>query len=211
MNLITLLTSLFFALPLIPFVASQSNYPNQSAPFNLYLSSTNETLDNIPLSACHSGAAIESLCIDTRNDSASEFDTFYFNYTTLTIPSPSGILTWNLVGSGFVENEAMAFIYNPTSNVALPLLYPDPDQAQQIQFNNKTGEMGIALTVVDTVSPPYAAEPMKNGKYQPVYRWYVCRTYFLGYTYETLAWKLGNEATPENPSCQSVKVRRVFI
>ncbi|MCJ1331553.1 hypothetical protein MMC10_008244 [Thelotrema lepadinum] len=209
MHLKTLLTTL--SLTLLPsLVASQSNYPNQSAPFNLFLTSTNTTLNNTPLYACHSGAAIESLCIDTSNNNASEFDAFYFNYTTLVTPSYGGILTWNLVGSNFVENEPMVFIYSPTSNVAQPLLYPDYEQAQLIQFDKKTGAMGIPLQQVDTVVPPYEVTPGKNG-FQPVYRWYVCTTYFGSYTYETLAWKMGNEAAPENPSCQSVGVKRVFI
>ena len=103
----------------------------------------------------------------------------------------------------------MAFVYNPTSNVALPLF--GLDQPQSVLFDSKTGEMGIALEVVDTVVPPYAVDPEQTGGYKPVYRWFVCQTYFEGYTYYTLAWKLGDEAKPQNPSCQGVTVRRVFI
>ena len=204
------ITSFAFALAsLLPLTFAQSNYPNQSAPFNLILTSTNETLNNASLTACHSGAAIESLCIDTSGDESSEFEQFYYNTTTNTIPI-SGILTWNLVGGNFVDNEAMVFQYNPTSNLAQPLLFPDPNQAQQIIFDNSTGEMGIPLTVVDTTAPPYAVDPTQPGGYPAVYRWYVCQTYVESYTYYTLTWKLGNEAEPQNPSCQSVSVRRVF-
>ena len=59
-----------------PLVA-QSNYPNQSAPFALVLSSANETLNGAKLFSCHAGAAIEALCVDTSGARADEFETYY--------------------------------------------------------------------------------------------------------------------------------------
>lgn len=48
----------------------------QSKPFNLVVKSDDKSLDGAALAACHSGAAIESLCI--AGDDGSEF---YFNTT----------------------------------------------------------------------------------------------------------------------------------
>ena len=104
----------------------------------------------------------------------------------------------------------MVFQYNPTSNVALPLFEPSSESAQQVLFDATTDELGIPLQIDDTVTPPFAIDPTEAGQYPLVSRWYVCQTYFEGYTYYTLAWKLGNEAEPQNPSCQAVTVRRVF-
>ena len=192
------------ALFLPAFSSAQSNYPNQSAPFNLVLKSpTNNTLNNAKLAACHTGAALESLCIDTTSGSGAG-ESFYYNTTDLTTP-PTGVLTWTLVGANFVLNQPMDFVYDPTSNIALPLLQPS-DQGQEVQFDAKTGEMGIAWTLDDTVTPPKALE----APYPIAYNWYVCQTDYLGYQYYTLAWKVGCPGEPQNPSCEAVKVYRLF-
>lgn len=73
----------------------------QSDPFNLSIVSTNKTLDGKQFAACHTGAAIESLCL--TGDSGS---TFFLNTTTGSQSpvdgyEPSGILVWNLpLGNG---------------------------------------------------------------------------------------------------------------
>lgn len=95
----------------------------------------------------------------------------------------------------------MSFYVDPSSNVALPMFQPGYDQ-QQVMFD-ETSQMGIYTYLDDTVTPPTAQNVtiLKN--------WYVCQTYYTGYTYETLAWALGNEsAKPQNPSCVKVQVQR---
>ena len=63
--------------------------------------------------------------------------------------------------------------------------------------------MYIPTYLDDTQKPPTSV----NGK--KLYRWHTCMTYYTGYTYQTLAWQLG-EAAPQNPTCEKVTVKRVF-
>lgn len=67
----------------------------QSKPFNLVIQSANKSLNGEQLSACHSGAAIESLCL------AGAGSEFYLNTTQgqqapIEGLSPSGTLIWKL-------------------------------------------------------------------------------------------------------------------
>lgn len=62
----------------------------------------------------------------------------------------------------------MAFIYNPGSNVALPLFYPDEDLTTQIQFL-EDGTLGIPVFTDDTVTPPTYEDVVITD------RWFVCQ------------------------------------
>ena len=67
----------------------------QSKPFYLAIQSANKTLNGEKLSACHSGAAIESLCL------AGDGSQFNLNTTTgeespIKGQAPAGTLTWQL-------------------------------------------------------------------------------------------------------------------
>lgn len=64
--------------------------------------------------------------------------------------------------------------------------------------------MNIQSYLDDTKSPPDSQHA------HALYRWYVCNSNFEGYTYKTLGWVLGN-GKPQNPSCEKVDVKRVFI
>lgn len=72
----------------------------QSKPFKLVLSSTNKDIDGKILDACHSGAAIEGLCL-SNSTTSDQYSQYYFN-TTAGVASPvqgyepSGKLVWNL-------------------------------------------------------------------------------------------------------------------
>lgn len=73
----------------------------QSKPFKLVLDSAADgSLNGKTISSCHSGAAIEGLCIG--NDAPSAFGTYYLNTTEGAGNSPvqgyeaSGKLVWNL-------------------------------------------------------------------------------------------------------------------
>ena len=89
---------------------------------------------------------------------------------------------------------------DPSTNVALPLFEPGYDETY-VSFD-KNDFMYIKSYLDDTTSPP-------SSKERNLYRWYMCETYYTGYTYETLAWALG-KYPPENPSCKKVGVKRVF-
>jgi hypothetical protein len=76
---------------------------NQSAPFNLVLCSVNATYDNSTLSACHEGAAIEALCVNSVPQvghlSTNSISQYQLNYSSFFGPG-YGYLTWSLPFTG---------------------------------------------------------------------------------------------------------------
>ncbi|CZT12994.1 uncharacterized protein RCO7_04285 [Rhynchosporium graminicola] len=210
---------------------SQINNIVQSANFNLLLVSPNATLNNRPLGALHNGAAHEQLAIfDFAHNATDNFVNFQLNYTqtvctvtnttgTFTVPCQNapahpergpGLITWFEQYSdqnGPAEaSQAMALGFLPWTNVAIA----------QVSF---AGETGIRSQVAfdddclmyinqysdDTLEPAYEYlnTPVR------LYRWYLCDTYYSGYTYPSLTWVVG-KAEPQNPTCQAVNVTRVF-
>lgn len=76
----------------------------QSEPFKLVLCSDDKSLNGYPLTSCHTGAAIESLCLYDKTGSE-----FRFNTTAGAPPAakgytPSGELVWDLVGSKHITH-----------------------------------------------------------------------------------------------------------
>ncbi|KAJ5667782.1 uncharacterized protein N7477_006352 [Penicillium maclennaniae] len=180
----------------------------QSKPFNLVIQSAKKSIDGQKLAACHSGAAIESLCL------AGSGSNFHLN-TTQGEQAPikgqgiPGTLVWRLPYTGEgnkieYESEPMSFYSDPSTNVAMPLFEPGYD-VQSVMFD-KDGKMGIYSYLDDTVSPP------TGDKVKILRNWYICETYYSAYTYHTLNWVLGDaKAKPQNPSCVKVVVERKFI
>ncbi|KAM4059456.1 hypothetical protein HRG_011516 [Hirsutella rhossiliensis] len=179
----------------------------QSKPFNLVIQSADVSLNGQQLAACHTGAAIESLCVAGRSGAR-----FFLN-TTEGWESPikgygsPGVLAWNLPlgnGQGFVS-EPMSFYSDPSTNVALPLFEPGYT-SQPVSFDDNKSQLAILSYLDDTQTPPTGntGKALKN--------WYVCQTYYSAYQYRTLAWVLGNGgARPQNPSCVKVEVQRKFV
>ncbi|KAJ5730603.1 uncharacterized protein N7483_005111 [Penicillium malachiteum] len=178
----------------------------QSKPFHLVITAAaKKTYNGQELAACHTGAAIESLCL--AGTAGSEF---YLNTTKGEEPAIkgeglSGTLIWNLPYNGDeYESEPMSFYSDPSTNVAMLLF--EPGYTQQEVFFDKTSQMAIYSYYNDAVTPPTddEAKILKN--------WYLCETNFSGYTYTTLNWVLGNgKAKPQNPSCVKVQVQRKFV
>jgi len=169
---------------------------NQSAPFNLVLTSQNSTFNGSFLSACHEGAGIEGLCLS--GGSFGSPSQFTFN-TTEASPT-TGVLAYELQGGNFNESEAMQLSINPASNVAIPIFIPGQNPTY-VGFDDND-DMFITSYQDDT-------KPLPNDDTTPLYRWWVCRTYY-GYPYQTLSWVLGDKA-PENPTCVAAQPVRVFI
>ncbi|KAG5949817.1 hypothetical protein E4U53_005731 [Claviceps sorghi] len=167
---------------------------NRSKPFNLVIESSDKELNGQAFQACHTGAAIESICL--IKDSKA---TFYLE-TSEGRPDTEGVLEWVLQSRPPIPSF-MSFFIDPASNVALPLF--EPGYGRQVGFDEKS-ELYIASSVDDTKLPPKAT-PLRAVK-----SWYVCDTYFEGYSYKTLAWVLGI-GKPQNPSCVKVQVKRKFI
>ncbi|CAK3868139.1 Hypothetical predicted protein [Lecanosticta acicola] len=177
----------------------------QSAPFELIVQQPpNGKYNNQGLAACHEGAAIEALCVGYGSDQ------YQLNTTSGQTVAPDagtpGTLTYALPAqnaNGPINvSEAMSFYYDPSTNVALPLFEPSYTNVH-VAFDRQA-RMNIQSSVDDTVTPPKYTQP------RALYRWFVCETYYSGYTYTALTWALGN-AKPENPSCQSVNVVRKFV
>ncbi|KAK2766282.1 hypothetical protein FQN54_007799 [Arachnomyces sp. PD_36] len=176
----------------------------KSDPFNLVIESDDKKLDGQQLVACHTGAAIESLCL--YGDTGSEFyvNTTKGSQSPLDGYDPSGKLIWDLPLGNETAPSPMSFWSDPSTNVALPLLQPGYD-AQYVSFGEED-RLAIISYLDDTKTPPTgdSAYALKN--------WYVCQSYFSGYQYQTLNWVFGNaEAKPQNPSCVKVDVVREFI
>jgi hypothetical protein len=187
-------------------------YNITSAPFHLTLSSKNNTIDGQSLAACHTGAAIESLCLTSGGTPSSPHPltpvAFHFNTSSESFtPNASlgtpGILTYNLPSKPEIPS-AVQFNYDPTTNAALPLLEPGEEGAQQLAFDEHD-QLNVQGSINYSSSPPKQLDGVKA-----YYRWYACETLFLGYQYRTLVWGLGR-AKPENPTCVKVGVKRVWV
>ncbi|KAI1373845.1 hypothetical protein F4677DRAFT_428432 [Hypoxylon crocopeplum] len=191
-------------------LASAQSYPNQSAPFNLVLqSSENSTLNGMKLSACHTGAAVESLCLDVSS-SEPQWQTFYFNASAEAPTDPNyliaGLVTWTFTGGipVFTQNTAIGFNYNPASNLVFPIFNLG---VQQTFSFTEDGFLAVGANINDAVSPP---EPFENYITYLVDRWAICKTYQQGYGYTALQFVMGDQG-PQNPSCQLVTVKREFV
>jgi hypothetical protein len=198
---------------LLAVAVSAQFYNETSEPFNLVLTSDNTTINGSTLSACHTGAALESLCLSSgggvSNPTPIAATTFNFNTSTnpftpnVTIGTP-GILTWTLKTTSFDVPSSVYFNYDPTTDIAIPILTPGSERPQLLAFDQQD-ELNVQGYIDWTANPPNSTGLMKA-----YYRWYACQTYYAGYAYHNLAWGLGPRV-PENPTCVSVGVKRVFV
>jgi hypothetical protein len=190
---------------------TNAQYDVESKSFHLVLSSKDTKVNGQTLSACHTGAAIESLCLSSI-PSTSKPDpiaaaVFRFN-TSSNIDTPAGgdvpgILTFLLNATPAIPSS-LQFSYDPTTNYALPLLFPGQGaDTQTLAFDSKN-----LLNVQGYLN--YKTSPPTPGDSKAYYRWYSCSTYYSGYQYVNLVWALG-DAKPETPGCAKVDVKRVFI
>ncbi|KAF1737874.1 hypothetical protein CRV24_003504 [Beauveria bassiana] len=165
----------------------------QSEPFNIQLKSYDTGVNGNYIGACHSGAAIENLCLTNRPV------TMHLNSTRGQDPN-NGLLTW-LLPSNLPVDSAMRLIPDPSTNVAQAVFFPGPVNGQQVRFIDD--ELFLVSSIDDTKDPIEVDVP------KPIANWYICNTYFTGYRYKTLSWVYG-KAGPQNPTCVKVSVRRNF-
>lgn len=216
MKLITVLSSL-----LLTGVANSRQL--ESKPFHLVIHSSNEQFDGKKLFPCHTGAAIESLCVSGDIGARYFFNTTKGSGSPLKGYEPSGRLIWDLPLGNFIYifeffetnlnfstdpgfvSEPMSFYTDPSTNVAL-LLFEPGYTTQYVTFDKNNGQLALFSYLNDRVIPP------TENKVQVLKNWYVCRTNFSGYQYRTLNWVMGDSrAKPQNPSCVKVEVQRKFI
>ncbi|KAF2471237.1 uncharacterized protein BDR25DRAFT_223139 [Lindgomyces ingoldianus] len=175
----------------------------------MVVSSLNETINGTVFGACHEGAAIEGFCrAGTIDDAPERYTTFYHNTSDTTNSSTDnpGVLSYDFYYSEnptMMVPSAMTLSSLPTSDTAIPIIYPDNTTTTYVSFD-ECGSMYIGSYTDDRTSPP-------SHEFLKVYNWYLCTTYYA-YTYTTLAWAMGGVgATPQNPTCQKIDVKRVFI
>ena len=219
---------------LIPALAqntSETFVIDQCADFNLVIQSHNKTLDGKLLGACHDGAVHEGLCIvDNSFNFTSSYVNFQFNTTrgictetnstgTFTIPCSnnpvdptfqSGTLTWWLDFTGESGpdriSQAMLLEFQPWSNVALAQISFDNYWSRTFVAFDKQDLLNILVSQDDMLEPGF--EYLQNPK--ALYRWYICQTYYTEYHYTALTWVMGTHS-PQNPTCEKVDVKRVFV
>ncbi|KAG5948949.1 hypothetical protein E4U60_000058 [Claviceps pazoutovae] len=175
----------------------------QSRPFQLVIKSRSKELDGRVFSACHVGAAVETICLYQDNK-----EPFRLNSTqdVQNFQAPPGgvigILTWDMNTEPPVPSS-MSLSINPASNVALPLFTPGIMNAQFVGFD-LDDNMIIVSFLNDTVTP----SATQNG--YALQNWYLCTITYSTYTYHALAWTLGREK-PQNPTCVKITVKRKFV
>lgn len=112
------------------FLQASAQEFNTSDPFILLLSSDDATVSGQTLGACHSGAAIEQLCLAGNDTTPSTYNTFTFNVSTsASVPEdqePTGILVWELHGGNFNVSSGLTFngLMTLDSNVVAPQIQP---------------------------------------------------------------------------------------
>ncbi|EAT86011.1 hypothetical protein HBI56_023840 [Parastagonospora nodorum] len=202
-----------FSVAALVAAASAQQYNITSKGFQLVLTSDDGAI-NSAVSACHTGAALESLCLSKTSDPSkpSPFDTFYFNTTSTSEPpvnhtelGAEGILTWFLPVNDYGNIPSSAyFYYDSSTDSATPILTTGtPVDVQRMSFTDKD-ELILQGYIDWTANPPKYAGPYGLN------RWYACQTYYAGYQYTNLVWGLG-AGKPENPTCLKVDVKRVFV
>ncbi|KAF2788400.1 hypothetical protein K505DRAFT_200301, partial [Melanomma pulvis-pyrius CBS 109.77] len=179
-----------------------------SPPFRLVIESSNSTLNGTVLGACHEGAAIEGLCSTSIlvTDDPVPATTFHYNVSSSANndTDTQGSLHYTLVTANFNVTSTMGFSFDPSSNLAIPIISPGGNSATFVSFDS-CGALYISDGIDDTTDPPGRDYPGKKLE-----NWYICTTYW-SYTYTTLAWKVGTpDVPPQNPTCQKVRVKRVF-
>jgi len=193
-------------LPLLA-AATAAQYYVESPPVQLVVLSPNATINGSLLLACHEGAGIEGLCLNTYFTPPLAPSTFNFNTSTYNITynatyGEPGHLTWLLRGGNFNVSSALQFTYRPASNVAHPQFFPGGDQGVNVAFDPQD-----RLNLQDYYDS--TTFPVTFGD-RALYNWVACVSYVQGYTYQTVNWVMGG-GKADNPTCQDVIVKRVFV
>lgn len=193
-------------------LASAQQYPLQTTPFTLSIKqSSNPNLIGSFLYACHSGAAIEQLCVsDNKTPQIDDSFIFRLNYSDSSSVKgvQAGALTWDLTTQSndgpLVVSEPLTLAFVPFSNVANVVF--EPGTSYNVAPAGFDPENFFFLySTVDYAAVPPADLPEPKI----YYNWFVCQTLFGGYKYQALTWVTAGE--PINPSCVSVAVTRTLL
>ncbi|KAF2710746.1 hypothetical protein K504DRAFT_475705 [Pleomassaria siparia CBS 279.74] len=182
----------------------------KSSPlFQLMIESSNSTLNGTVLGACHQGAVTEGFCYTGKDvaEPPSWSTSFYFNVSSSAEDDidKQGTIGWTLHGGNFNLTSSMSDLsYDPTSNLAHPIISAGANKYSGNIYFGSCGHLYIADYTDDTTDPAtYLNPPAK------LENWYICLTRW-SYLYWSLVWKVGTKGEPQNPTCQKVRVKRVF-
>ncbi|KAK4639312.1 hypothetical protein QC761_707170 [Podospora bellae-mahoneyi] len=185
---------------------------NQTGPFLLQVvTADDDALVGKYLTTCHAGATITGLCIGS-NDVSNFTLSFYYNYTIVNgQPSKTGFLTWSLPVPGaegpLSLSEPMSLMFEPGSNVAVPMFTPS-QAGTPVGWDNNT--LFIAAPYDDSKFRPnvYPNATTTDGSIMRQLRnWHSCWVLYSAYYFNSVGWVSGGE--PRNPTCEPVSIVRV--
>ncbi|KAE8844339.1 hypothetical protein PTNB73_03612 [Pyrenophora teres f. teres] len=163
-------SSILLSLAAAAIASAQDPFYNiTTPPFNLLIASEDHSI-NTTLSACHVGAALESLCLSNGNFGSSptplraaefQFNTSIYSQTAEPPILATGILTWWLRTDVDTKYSSSAsFSYDPTTDLALPIIFPGEENAILLSWDAQN-----KLTIQS-----YIRGVNGNGSYKNFYR-----------------------------------------
>jgi hypothetical protein len=169
-------------------------------PFQLSVVSSNSTLNGKILAPCHWHVLTQGLCPQPATETKPERDSF----NTTTKPSGAVSMNWSLTRGQPGPQMVLNFTLSSSifSNVA-NAMFTSSDYAWDVFFDEKD------LMYLEGMADDRKV-PIEEYTVQKYYRWYVCNTVYNSYRYQTLAWGQG-EPAPQNPTCQKIDVKRLYI
>ncbi|PVH83904.1 hypothetical protein DL98DRAFT_613184 [Cadophora sp. DSE1049] len=198
-------------------------FPEESPPFKLVLLSSNSSLDGMTLFACRQVILTDSLCTVNSRDmphmgrpvpDTPRVTTFHLNYTTEPEAthqqvSPDlgveGILTRHYANYYTDWMPASMRLGYTRAGHAVTLFRGGQERATVVGFDK---EDKLFLWGRDDGSLMPQHEVTEDECYTAVYHWYVCMTKWMT-EFETVVWSSGDK--PDDPTCQKVDIKRVFI
>ncbi|KAK1981357.1 hypothetical protein LZ30DRAFT_86291 [Colletotrichum cereale] len=178
-------------LALLGVTSATAQFANQTKPFWLKFTPTNDSSVVTYLQPCHSGAGQAGLCPEIEGSNHSEF---FLNETQSDYQGHTlGGLTWNQpIGNGDPISSGMELELQLVSNGAIPIFSPGDRALFSLGFDENE-KLFIASYADDSRAAP--SEP--NSYLEAYYRWHVCWTFVGNYFYNSLVWITAG--APSNP------------
>ncbi|KAK2009809.1 hypothetical protein LZ32DRAFT_403258 [Colletotrichum eremochloae] len=187
-------------LALLGVTSAAAQFTNQTKPFWLKFTPTNDSSVVTYLTSCHSGAGQAGLCPETEGLSHTQY---FLNETQSDYQGHIlGALTWDQpIGNGNPISSGMELSPQLVSNGAIPIFSPGDRALFTLGFDENE-KLFIATNADDSRAAP--SEP--NYSLEAYYRWHVCWTFVGNYFYKSLVWVTAG--APSNPTCFAVNVYR---
>lgn len=166
------------------------------------------------LGACHEGAAIEGLCL-----SESRFDDigpsrypFYHIVSNSQNPAANafdipGTMIWILQTTEWAVPSAMHFFSQSDTNQQNMIFTPSVESTSYVSFD-KAGRMYRQKdSNGDWIAPDTRNSSESSTRHES---WYICLTHY-NYAITSLVWVDGDAPIPQDSTCQSVGVQRLWV